>query len=91
MRTWDHACIIHVLMFMCTVEGTLGLGGHVVIGVVRLVARFHHAYAIPSVEFFPSGFCSPKLCTCSQTVFCGRQISPVTKLLHTFASRKRVI
>ena len=41
------------------VESTLGLGGHVVVGVVRLVARFHHAYAIPSVEFFPSGFCSP--------------------------------
>ena len=41
------------------VEGALGLDGHVVIGVVRLVARFHHAYAIPSVEFFPSGFCSP--------------------------------
>ena len=41
------------------VEGALGLGGHVVIGVVRLVARFHHADAIPSVEFFPSGFCSP--------------------------------
>ena len=40
------------------VEGALGLGGHVVIGVVRLVARFHHAHAIPSVEFFPSGFCS---------------------------------
>ena len=41
------------------VEGVLGLGGHVVIGVVRLVARFHHADAIPSVEFFPSGYCSP--------------------------------
>ena len=24
-------------------------------------ARFHHADAIPSVEFFPSGFCSPLL------------------------------
>ena len=44
---------IHVLRF------ALGLGGHVVIGVVRLVARFHHADAIPSVEFFPSEFCSP--------------------------------
>ena len=41
------------------VEGALGLGGLVVIGVVRLVARFHHAYAIPRVEFFPSGFCNP--------------------------------
>ena len=41
------------------VEGALGLGGHLVIGVVRLVARFHHAYAIPSVEFFPCGCESP--------------------------------
>ena len=46
---------IHVLC----VEGALCLGGHVVIGVVRLVARFHHADAIPSTEFFPSGFCCP--------------------------------
>ena len=37
------------------VEGALGLGGHVVIGVVSL----HHAYAIPSTEFFPLEFCSP--------------------------------
>ena len=37
------------------VESALGLGGHVVSGVVSL----HHADAIPSVEFFPSGFCSP--------------------------------
>ena len=41
------------------VEGALGFGGHVVIGVVCLVAWFHHADAIPSVEFFPSGFDSP--------------------------------
>ena len=44
---------------MRCVESALGLGGHVVTGVVRLVARFHHADAIPRVEFFPSGFCSP--------------------------------
>ena len=44
---------------MRCVEGALGLGGHVVIGVVRLVVRFHHAYAIPNIEFFPSGYCSP--------------------------------
>ena len=48
-----------VEVHMRCVEGALGLGGHVVIGVVRLVARFHHAYAIPSAEFFPSGYCSP--------------------------------
>ena len=41
------------------VEGALGLGGLVVIGVVRLVARFHHACAIP--RFFPSGFWRPIL------------------------------
>ena len=60
MRTWDHACVnSRVEVYVCCVEGALGLGGHVVISVVRLVARFHHAYAIPNVEFFPSGYCSP--------------------------------
>ena len=61
MRTWDHACInSRVEVHVRCVEGALGPGGHVVvIGVVRLVARFHHAYAIPSVEFLPFGFCSP--------------------------------
>ena len=54
------------------VEGALGLGGHVVIVVVRLVARFHHTDAIPCVEFIPSGIVV-QLCTCSQTVFCDRQ------------------
>ena len=59
MRTWDHACInsrieIHV---RCE-EGALCLGGHVVIDVVRLVARFRHVDAIPGVDFFLSGFCS---------------------------------
>ena len=44
---------------MRCVEGALGLGGHVVIGVVRLVARCHHANAILRVEFFPSKCCSP--------------------------------
>ena len=56
MHTWDHACInSRVEVHVRCVEGALGLGGHVVIGVVRLVARFHHAYAIPSVEFFLLG------------------------------------
>ena len=60
MRTWDHACInSRVEVHVRCVESALGLGGHVVIGVVRLVARFHHADVIPSVEFFPSGFCIP--------------------------------
>ena len=34
------------------------LDGHVVIGVVL---GFDHADALPSVEFFPSGFCGPLL------------------------------
>ena len=41
MRTWDHTCInSRVEGHVRCVEGALGLGGHVVIGVVRLVARF---------------------------------------------------
>ena len=60
MRTWDHASInSRVEVHVRCVEGALGLCGHVVIGVVRLVALCHQADAIPSVEFFPSGFCSP--------------------------------
>ena len=60
MRTWDHSCInSRVEVHVRCVEGALGLGGHVVIGVVRLVARFHHAYAIPSEKCFLSGYCSP--------------------------------
>ena len=44
MRTWDQACInSRVEVHVRCVEGALGLGGNVVIGVVRLVARFHHA------------------------------------------------
>ena len=60
MRTCDHACInSRVEVHVRCVAGALGLGGHVVIGVVRLVARFHHTDVIPNVEFFPSRFCSP--------------------------------
>ena len=51
--------VYHSRVYVRCVESALGPGGHVVIGVVRLVARFHHAHAIPSVGFFPSGFCSP--------------------------------
>ena len=71
MSTSDHACInSRVEVHVRCVEGALGLGGHVVIGVVRLVARFHHAYAIPSVESFPSGYCSPNV----HLVFCDRHM-----------------
>ena len=61
-RTFTSRVNVRVLC----VEGAQGLGGHVVIGVVS----FYHAYAIPIVEFFPSGCCSS---CCSQTVFCDRQ------------------
>ena len=54
MRTCDHVRTnLRAEAHVRCAEGDLGLGGHVVIGVVRLVARFHHANAIPSVEFFP--------------------------------------
>ena len=91
MRTWDHACInSRVEVHVRCVEGALGLGGHVVIGVVPLVVRFHHACAIPSVEFFLSGYCSPIVHLWSDCILWS-SISSVTKLLHTFTSRKRVI
>ena len=73
MRTWDHACInSRVEVHVRCVEGALGLGGHVVIGVVRLVARFRHADAIPSVVLSFLDFVV-QLCTCSRTVFCDSQ------------------
>ena len=68
MRTSKHACInSRVEVHVRCVEGALGLGGHVVIGDVRLVARFHHADAVPSVEVFPSGF-EVQLRTCVRIV-----------------------
>ena len=91
MRPWDHACVnSRVEVHARCVEGALGLGDHLVIGVVRLVARFHHAYAIPSVEFFPSGYCSAIVHLSSDCILWA-SISSVTKLLHTFKSRKRFI
>ena len=54
-----------LLKFMCAVWKVLkGLDGHVVIGVVRLVARFHHSCAIPNVEIFLD--IAVQLCTCSE-------------------------
>ena len=59
MRTWDHACITsRVEVHVGCVEGALGLGGHVVIG-GRASCRSVSPDAIPSVDSFPSGFCSP--------------------------------
>ena len=55
------------------VEVGLDLGCHVVIGVVRLVARFHHADAIPKYRVLFLLDIVVQLCTCSQIVFCDRQ------------------
>ena len=61
-----------------------GLVSHVVIGVGRLTVQqegfirqlhFHHAYAIPSTQFFSSGCCSP-------TSSCHRQLKLYSKFLH---------
>ena len=54
------------------VEGALGLGFHVVIGVGRVVVHRHHADAIPNVESFLLDV-AVHFCTCSQTVFFDRQ------------------
>ena len=58
-RTWPTKRTAHsrVSVHVRFVEGVQGLGGHVVIGVVRC----HHADVIPSTDFFPSGFCSSLL------------------------------
>ena len=63
------------------------LGGHVVIGVV-LGFTTHTPYQV-QISFLLDFVVH--FCTCSQTVFCDRQFLSVAKLLHTFASRKRVI
>ena len=55
-RTFTTHVNVHVLF----VEGALGLGG-LVVGVMNL----HHAYAIPSTDFFPSGCCNS---CCTQTL-----------------------
>ena len=67
-------------------EGAMGLGGHVVIGVVRLVTWFHHAHAIPNVEFLPSGFCT-SLLNLQSDCNLSSSISSFTKLLHTCIAR----
>ena len=70
-------------------EGDLGLGGHVVIGVVRLVVRFHQAYEIPSVESLLNFVV--QLCICSQTVFCDRQFHLLPNSCTPFHREKGVI
>ena len=63
-RTWLAKRTAHsrVSVHVRCVEGVLGLGGNVVIGVVRC----HHADVIPSTDFFPSWFCRE---TSSRVVF----------------------
>ena len=86
MRTWDHACInsrdeVHV---RC-VESALGLGDHVVIGVVRLVALFHKRNNKCRLL---SKFENPIVHLWSDCILWS-SISSVTKLLLTFTSRTR--
>ena len=64
---------------MRCVEGALGLGGHVVIGVVRLAARFHHEVQIS----FHLDFVVQLVHLQSDCILCS-SISSVTKFLHTF-------
>ena len=81
MRTWDHTCInSRVEVHVRCVEGVLGLGGHVVIGVVRLVARFHHADAIPSF-----------LHVVVRDFILSSSIQTVAIIIACCTSRKRVI
>ena len=59
----------------------VSLGGHVVIGVGRVIVQRHHASIIPITEFS----LLVHFCTCSQTVCCDRQFFPVViycTLLH---------
>ena len=79
-RTWltnKRTAHSRVSVLVRCVEGVLGLGGHVVIGVVLgfttqtqypwwsrchwFRVRFHHADVIPRTDFFPSAFCSSLL------------------------------
>ena len=89
-RTWQtnkRTAQSRVSVHMRCVESVLGLGDHVVIGVVL---GFHHTYAIPSAEFFPSGYCSRIVHLWSDCILWS-SISSVAKLLHTFPSRTWVI
>ena len=105
-RTWilDYAHMgsrVHhsrVEVHVRCMEGALGLGVPVVIGVVLdfttqtqynwwsrchwCRARFHHAHAIPSAEFFPCGFCSPLIFLHSDCILWS-SISSVAKMWHT--------
>ena len=68
------------------VEGALGLGGHVVIGVVLGVTT-QTQYQVQSSSLLDFVVL---LWTCSQTVFCDRQLH-LQPNYCTLASRKRVI
>ena len=68
------------------VEVALGLGGYAVIGVVLgFTTQTQYQVQMSFLLDFVVHFC-----TCKQTVFCDRQFF-CSQLLHTFASRKRVI
>ena len=61
------------------VEGVLGLVGHIVIGVVFGVTS-QTSYQV-QISFFRVGFVV-HFCSCSQTVFCDRQLFAVASLAH---------
>ena len=66
----DHACInSRVEVHVRCVEGTLGLGGHVVIRVV-LGFTTHTQHQVQSSLLLDVVV---QLCICSQTVLCDRQ------------------
>ena len=91
MRTWDHACIIHVLRFMCAVWKVLW----VLVVTLSLLscsvsARRRDTLSGHVVIGVELGFTTQTqyqvqisflldfvvhLCICSRTVFCGRQFS----------------
>ena len=65
----------------CALCVEVSLGGHVVIGVGRVIVQRHHASIIPINEFS----LLVHFCTCSHTVCCDRQFFPVAiycTLLH---------
>ena len=82
-----HMLTSSVEFHVLCVEVGLALGCHVVIGVV-LGFTTQTPYQVQSSFLLDVAV---NFCTCSQTVFCDRKLLSVTKLLHIFASRKRVI
>ena len=85
MRTWDHVCInSRVDVNALCAEGALGLGVHVVIGVVL-------GFTTQTQYQVWSSFLLDVAVHGVVRLYFVIVNSYRTKLLHTFASRKRVI